>query len=183
MAIKTFTTGEVLTASDTNTYLANSGLVYVKSQTVGSGVSSVTVTSAFSSDYDNYRIVVSGGSMSSGTALMMRLGTTATTGYFGTFLHSLYNVNTPTSVSDNNAGQFTYAGGGGTDNVGAVIDVMSPNLAKTSRMSATHIHYSATFGTYTGVDTSTTQHTSFMIIPFTGTITGSLITVYGYRKA
>jgi hypothetical protein len=38
MAIKTFTTGEVLTASDTNTYLANSGLVYVKSQTIGSGV-------------------------------------------------------------------------------------------------------------------------------------------------
>jgi hypothetical protein len=30
MAIKTFTTGEVLTAADTNTYLANSGLVYVK---------------------------------------------------------------------------------------------------------------------------------------------------------
>jgi hypothetical protein len=28
MAIKTFTTGEVLTASDTNTYLANSGLVF-----------------------------------------------------------------------------------------------------------------------------------------------------------
>jgi hypothetical protein len=30
MAIKTFTTGEVLTASDTNTYLANAGLVFVK---------------------------------------------------------------------------------------------------------------------------------------------------------
>jgi hypothetical protein len=27
MAIKTFTTGEVLTAADTNTYLANSGLI------------------------------------------------------------------------------------------------------------------------------------------------------------
>ena len=34
MAIKTFTTGEVLTAADTNTYLANSGLVYVASGTV-----------------------------------------------------------------------------------------------------------------------------------------------------
>ena len=29
MAIKTFTTGEVLTASDTNTYLNNGGLVFI----------------------------------------------------------------------------------------------------------------------------------------------------------
>ena len=34
MAIKTFTTGEVLTASDTNTYLANAGLVYITSTAV-----------------------------------------------------------------------------------------------------------------------------------------------------
>lgn len=53
MAIKTFTTGEVLTASDTNTYLANSGLVFVKSQTIGSAVTSVTVSDAFSATYDN----------------------------------------------------------------------------------------------------------------------------------
>lgn len=183
MAVKTFTTGEVLTSADTNTYLANSGLVYITSATVGTAVASVTVTGAFNSTYDNYRIIVSGGSMSTGTALMMKLGTTATNGYFGTFLHSLYNVNVPTSVSDNNAAQFTYAGGGGTDNVGAVIDVLSPNLAKTSRMTATHIHYSATFGTYTGIDTAVTQHTAFILTPASGTITGSLITVYGYRKA
>jgi len=31
MAIKTFTTGEVLTAADTNTYLTNSGFQYVSS--------------------------------------------------------------------------------------------------------------------------------------------------------
>ncbi len=30
MAVKTFTTGEVLTAADTNTYLNNGGLVYIK---------------------------------------------------------------------------------------------------------------------------------------------------------
>jgi hypothetical protein len=58
MAIKTFTTGEVLTASDTNTYLANAGLVYVKSQTIGTGVSSVIVSDCFTTDYDNYKIVV-----------------------------------------------------------------------------------------------------------------------------
>ena len=58
MAIKTFTTGEVLTAADTNTYLANSGLVLVKSQTIGTGVASVTISDAFSTTYDNYRITI-----------------------------------------------------------------------------------------------------------------------------
>ena len=81
MAIKTFTTGEVLTASDTNTYLTNSGLVYIKQQTVGSGVASVTVSDAFSSTYDSYLIIDTGGTMSSDTALTMQLGAQVT-GYY-----------------------------------------------------------------------------------------------------
>ena len=53
MTFPVFATGDVLNASDMNAV----GMWLVKSQTVGSGVSSVTVTGAFSSDYDNYRIV------------------------------------------------------------------------------------------------------------------------------
>ena len=60
MAIKTFTANSVLTAADTNTYLANSGLVYVTSQTVGTAVASVTVSSAFNSSFDSYKIVYAG---------------------------------------------------------------------------------------------------------------------------
>ena len=61
MAIKTFTTGEVLTAADTNTYLANSGLVYITSVSLAgaTAASPVAITSCFSSTYTNYRIVVS----------------------------------------------------------------------------------------------------------------------------
>ena len=54
MAIKTFTTGEVLTASDTNTYLANSGLVYITEV----ALSTTALDGIFTSTYDNYRIVV-----------------------------------------------------------------------------------------------------------------------------
>jgi len=54
MAIKTFTTGEVLTASDTNTYLANSGLVYITE----AALSTTALDGIFTSTYDNYRIVV-----------------------------------------------------------------------------------------------------------------------------
>jgi hypothetical protein len=182
MAIKTFSSGEVLTAANTNEYLANSGLVFVKSQTVGSAVASVTITSAFSSTYDNYRIVISGGAFSTGTHLFLKLGTTATNGHYGTFVFSNYLTNIVQSLSDDNTAQFSFAGGGGTDNTGAVIDLMSPNLPKTTRISATHIHYIQNFGTYNGVEVSSSQHTSFIIAPSTGTINGSTITVYGYRK-
>jgi hypothetical protein len=72
MAIKTFTTGEVLTASDTNTYLANSGLVFVKSQAITSG-STVVVTDAFSSTYDNYRIVIDNGVATGNGAVGLQL--------------------------------------------------------------------------------------------------------------
>ena len=56
MAIKTFTTGEVLTASDTNTYLANSGLVYVASGTVSANTA-LNFTSIFTDAFVNYRVV------------------------------------------------------------------------------------------------------------------------------
>ena len=69
MAIKTFTSGEILTAANTNEFLANSGLVFVKSQTIGATVPSVDVTDCFSATYDAYRVVVSGGAASAATNL------------------------------------------------------------------------------------------------------------------
>ena len=58
MAIKTFTSGEVLTTSDTNTYLANAGLVYVTGGTQ-SGSTALNVDNCFTSTMRNYRIVMS----------------------------------------------------------------------------------------------------------------------------
>jgi hypothetical protein len=81
MAIKTFTTGELLSSSDTNTYLANSGLVYVTSATIGTAVSSVAVANAFSATYDNYKIVAHGGIGNTFQAISMTL-TGAATSYY-----------------------------------------------------------------------------------------------------
>jgi hypothetical protein len=86
MAVKTFTAGEVLTAADTNTYLANAGLVYVSSAAV-SNVTSFDVT-GFTNAYSMFRVVVvmarhtgTGGSTMSAT---LRDATTGySTGYYG----------------------------------------------------------------------------------------------------
>jgi hypothetical protein len=58
MAVKTFTTGEVLTAADTNTYLANSGWVYVTSVDLG-GNTAVNIDGCFTATYDSYVVVIS----------------------------------------------------------------------------------------------------------------------------
>ena len=55
------------------------GLRLVKKQTIGSGVSSVNVTSAFSATYENYKIIVNGGVGSATTAVAFKLGASTTT--------------------------------------------------------------------------------------------------------
>lgn len=70
MAIKTFTTGEVLTASDTNTYLANSGLVYV-AQSTPTANATINIDSVFTSTYRNYYVVIRG-TASTGSAVYLR---------------------------------------------------------------------------------------------------------------
>ena len=186
MAIKTFTTGEVLTASDTNTYLANSGLVYVTSATVGTAVSSVTVSSAFSSTYDNYQIVYTGGAASSTANLGIKLGSTAT-GYYGNLIYSLPSSATFFGLGVNNGTSWTVVGdctaGGGAR---LACNLYAPNLAARTGISAQYMGTgtsSAPFGFFGGNLDDATQYTAFTMTPTAGTLTGGTITVYGYRKA
>ena len=82
MAVKTFTS-ERLTSSDVNTYLTNSGLVYIKQQTVGSNVGAVTVTDAFSASFDNYYITYTGGTLNGLNLVEIYMGNAAGTAYYG----------------------------------------------------------------------------------------------------
>mgnify|MGYP007046842015 CR=1 FL=1 len=182
MAIKTFTTGEVLTASDTNTYLANAGLVFVKSQAVGgTNVASVVVTGAFSSTYDNYFVTWQGGSMSGDTALKLQLGSTVT-GYYGSFVYGTYTGTGPSVAGDNNSSSFTYAGGGLSIGAMSSVTLYGPNTATRTNIVSGGIGYGLNFGSYAGTENSNTQHTAFTFIPFSGTMVNGTITVYGFRK-
>jgi hypothetical protein len=58
MAIKTFTTGEVLTASDTNTYLNNGGLVYITNTAFTTATSFSLPNDTFTGTYRNYKLIV-----------------------------------------------------------------------------------------------------------------------------
>jgi len=184
MAVKTFTTGEVLTAADTNTYLNNGGLVYVKSQTIGSAVSSVTVSDAFSATYDNYRIVINGGTCSTNTALNMTLGSTAT-GYTQIGIYSQITVGTVLTYNDTNTTSWASVAYCSANNIYGTIEIHDPYNAKWTVFDG--IAMQAVAAGYVnrpaGFLTNTTSYTAFTLTTGAGTLTGGTITVYGYRKA
>ena len=179
MAIKTFTTGEVLTASDTNTYLANSGLVFIKQQTVGNAVASVTVSSAFSADYDNYKITYSAGVASNPVSIQMVLGASVT-GYHLGLVYVSYGSTTPTAASASNAATWPYVGEGSTGSCNVDLDLFSPFLAKITTVSGTYAGTVA--GNINGYHNSAVSYSAFTLSVAGNTMTGGTITVYGYRK-
>jgi len=180
MAIKTFTTGEVLTASDTNTYLANSGLVYVTSATIGTTVSSVTVSNCFSATYDHYRIIVSGGVASATSNLGLQLsGITGSVynqlGYYqlwGASARSDYAA-TGTTVIACEANASAYIADVEIKNPFASVRKFGNTMSQ-----STNNQYSMPF-----YINSTASATGFSLTTGSGTLTGGTITVYGYRKA
>lgn len=188
MAIKTFTTGEVLTASDTNTFLANAGLVYITSTTVGSGVSSVTVSNCFSSTYDNYRIIYMGGSASASENLKFQFGPSSVSGYNANYYqivhYSFWNGTSSNNVAgSNNATTWPYVGYHDSDSVRFSADVFNPNVAEWASFSSAPYLAPASGGFCVGVQQNNGQYTGFTLTPGSGTLTGGTITVYGYRKA
>ena len=180
MAIKTFTTGEVLTAADTNTFLANSGLVYIKEQTVGTTVSSVTVSSAFSSTYDNYKIVYTGGVGSGTTSIRMALGS-ANTEYYMMLTFVAWTSSSYTFLGVSNGAHWTTVGSMDANQTAVNLDVLNPFASKYTMFSGMYVR-SDLGGPIFGVQKSTTSFTAFTLTPDSGTLTGGTITVYGYRK-
>jgi len=181
MSIKTFTTGEVLTASATNEFLANSGLVFVKSQTIGSAVSSVTVTSAFSSTYDNYRIIVSGTVCSANADVTFQLSSITTSVYSYQGYYQLVGSATLNGYGNASTTNMAFGTPGTTGNSLAQLEISAPNLAVTKY--ANLITSSALISvTQGGEIRSSVQSTGFTLAPTSGTMTGGTITVMGYRK-
>jgi hypothetical protein len=179
MATKVFGS-EVLTVSDTNTYLANSGLVYVTSATVGSAVASVTVSNAFNSTYDAYKIVMAGGSSSADCNLKLQLGA-STTGYYSAGAIILYSTAGAFFGADNNAASWTQAGYSIASNgYGGSIELVNPFLAKYTYIQNL-VGGGSAGGQRTGVHQVATSYSAFTITPDAGTLTGGTITVYGYR--
>jgi hypothetical protein len=179
MATKVFGS-EVLTVSDTNTYLANSGLVYVTSATIGSAVSSVTLSSCFNSTYTAYKVIVAGGTTSADAALALKLGASAT-GYYASKPFMVYSTAGFFAGTDNNAASFTQSGFSiSGQGMSLNVDLQNPFLAQYTYMQGS-VHAATLGGLCSGVHQVATSYSAITVTPSAGTMTGGTITVYGYR--
>jgi len=161
-------------------------LVLLSATTIGTTVSSVTVTSAFSATYDAYKIVVTGGAGSTNQPLTLTLGS-ASTGYYATYFRtaSASSATYDGQVTNNGAG-WTEFGYGTTSGLGMNIELLSPFLAKTTIASGVYTRGNTTgvgVGTISGFLNDTTSYTAFTITPATGTMTGGTVRVYGYANS
>jgi hypothetical protein len=178
MPVPDFSPGEVLTAAAMDSI----GLWLVKTQTVGAGVASVTVTDAFSADYDNYLVTYTGGVGSTNITLRVRLGAT-NTNYYSQTIYALFNSSTGpiSNVPDNNAAQWSFVGRATTNWTYLQMNIYTPFL--TTRTFFNTFAVGAGDMTATaGLLDNATSYTAFDIICSTGTLTGGTIRVYGYRN-
>jgi len=161
--------------------LPSGGLTLVKSQVIGTAVSSVNVTGAFSSTYDSYKIIVNGGVGSTTLSLIsLKFGTT-TTGYNAAYAGAPYSTGGVSTTTDNNTSSFTRFGTANTDNIISTIEVINPNLLKNTFVTGVQIESSiARIGT--GFVNNLLAYTDFTLTPASGTLTGGTIRVYGYQN-
>lgn len=160
------------------------GLVLVSATTIGTAVANVTVSSAFSSTYDNYLITLSGGVASGNVDLSLQLGAT-TTGYYAGYNKVTYSTGAASASANNNAANFSAIGVGTTNSLHAYVNVLGPNLAKNTNINGgfgVNLTGSAS-SVFGGFLNDSTQYTAFTIAPSSGTLTGGTIRVYGYANS
>lgn len=192
MAIKSFTSGEVLTAADTNTYLNNGGLVYITGGTA-TNTAATNVDSVFSSTYDNYRVVLE---MASRTTLQYGLiqlktaGTVYTTGYQAAA--KWFNLTLANTLFQDNDQRTTSFTGGPSGDLSLTrwaiwtLDLSNPNKAQQTGMvgSGTGVRKDDNWYSYIngGVQTDAVAFTGIRFLPSVGSY-DIRYKIYGYRQA
>jgi hypothetical protein len=148
--------------------------------TIGNAVSSVTVSGCFSSLYNNYQILVSGGSSSGNFVTRLTLGSTAT-GYYYAGVYSTYGGVTSASAGSNVAFWLTTSNNANANM--ANIFLSQPFLSAPTAYSTNYYGVSTGDGTLAlqGFLNNSTSYTAFTLTNSSGTFTGGQITVYGYR--
>jgi hypothetical protein len=183
MAVKTFTQAEKLTAADTNTYLANGGLVYI-TQATFSASAELNLTSVFSATFDAYQLVFSNFTASLNCQLYLRMLSGATPLTTNNYLNQRLYVQgasvggTSTgAIGNGNWGYMTT-----TYRTGATITIYNPFLAAATSMSHNLIYDVAYLELNNTVVTNTTSYDGIRVYPSTGNLTGT-VRVYGLRQA
>ena len=192
MAIKTFTSGSVLTAADTNTYLTNSGLVYIAQGELTSSTASLTFNDVFSSTYDNYRIVIDRyRPVNALQALYMRLrvGGADIAANYNYSASGLYQDGSSTNNSSGavavNQIDVTFNSLNTVGLGSCVMDIMAPQKTERTFMTYQTIIYNSQYGNRNGYAVHQIEQaaTGFSLFAAAGNTTTLRCKVYGYRNS
>ena len=160
--------------------LPSGALTLVKTQVIGTAVSSVNVTGAFSATYDNYHILINGGVGSGPSTFTLKLGASVTGYYWG---GNWVSSSGPSGVitGSNRSDWESVVGGFNVNWMNGNFTLQSPFLAKYTQLNAQFNDgdQSRTSNGYHGVATS---YTDFTLTCLLGNITGGTIRVYGYQN-
>jgi hypothetical protein len=181
MAISTATVpGQILTSAYVNNNI-NSGLVYVTSVTGGTLASTITVNNCFSATYDAYRIVYTGGTATDNGAIAFAFNGSPA-GWYGNIVYADFANGAPSSLGASNLTSAPFIGGASAGFPQVLADIQNPFLAQPSWASGNYTD-AANAGRSTYYHASSTSYTGFILTKTLGTLTGGVVTVYGYRKA
>ena len=164
-------------------YTHSSGLVLISSTTIGSAVASVTVSNAFSATYDNYLILVSGGSASTIMNLNMTLGGTAI-GYYRFGYFGFYDAPSVNAAHASNDTSWVGIASGATNGIYGWCHLSDPFATDRTLFSSMTANPSpsGSGNQQNGFLDNATSYTAFTFTTSTGTMTGGTIRVYGYKN-
>jgi len=186
MAVKTFTTGEVLTAADTNTYLANSGWVYITAKTI-TAAATAFIDGCFTSTYDTYTVIWETTDQSGTGSFQFRLrtgGTASATNYYYGGLQ-FYHTGNATNEQGNNANQILFSAATNSSKTLTTVVLTDPFVAQQTQMIFDYVSAYSNYagGCVRGQHSASTSYDGFQINMNTGATMTGLLRVYGWRQA
>lgn len=163
--------------------VVSAGLVHISRTTIGSNVTSITVSNVFSADYDNYRIMVGGGQVAFDVVYWMYM--LGSTGYdYKQQYRAAYNTSI-VSTSRTTDPAWTVVPFG-SDAGSTCIDIFNPYVS-TARTTIIHsgFHDGGTWIIGAGWHNVTASYNGFVLYDTGGqtAVTGGTIDVYGYVKS
>ena len=186
MAEQTFTSGQILTAAQMTTLQTNIGLSYVTQ--VAMSTQSTSVNGCFTSQYRNYRVLITTNQFTSNCSLNMRFRDGGTDNTTATYKYALSNVSVTTgtgTLCGNGTTEITFAfAGSANGDTETAMDIFDPQTNSRTKGSSNFFGYdSANWWNRSGgiFFDATTQFDGFTIFASAGTVTG-LIQVFGYRN-